>query len=145
MPRAALTLELLNRLTELERLHDAVADFGRLRRVPEEALFQLQVVLEEVASNVIRHALPAGERRFLVRLEAAGGDLVAEVEDDGPPFDPLSRPEPDLSLPPAERPLGGLGVVLVRRLMDDVDYRRDRGRNVLRLRKRLPPTPEGPV
>ena len=59
------------------------------------------------------------------------------MADDGPGFDPLSAPEPDTSLGIEERPIGGLGIALVRRLMDHVEYERRDGKNRLRLRRRL--------
>jgi serine/threonine-protein kinase RsbW len=62
---------------------------------------------------------------------------VVEVEDDGRPFDPLLVPPPDLTLPLERRPIGGLGIHLIRSLMDEVAYARHDGRNVLKMAKRL--------
>jgi serine/threonine-protein kinase RsbW len=59
------------------------------------------------------------------------------VVDDGPEFDPLAVPDADTTLPLEERPIGGLGITLVRRLMDEAEYERREGRNRLRLRRRL--------
>jgi len=61
------------------------------------------------------------------------------VTDDGPAFDPLGAPEPDMSLGVEERPVGGLGIALVRKLMDETEYERRDGKNRLRLRRRLVP------
>lgn len=74
-----------------------------------------------------------------LRLDLGVEPPVCEmmVVDDGPEFDPLSVPEPDRALGVEERPIGGLGMALVRRLMDEVKYERRDGKNRLRLRRRL--------
>jgi serine/threonine-protein kinase RsbW len=64
--------------------------------------------------------------------------LQLTVLDDAPPFDPLEAPEPDTTLPVEQRPLGGLGIFLVRKLMDEVQYERRDGRNRVACRKRIP-------
>ena len=72
-------------------------------------------------------------------LRHAEGTLSLTFADRGVPYDPLSAPPPDLSRPLAERAPGGLGLFIVRKTMDAVDYRRDGDRNVLTLTKRLTP------
>jgi anti-sigma regulatory factor (Ser/Thr protein kinase) len=64
--------------------------------------------------------------------------VTVTVEDDGVPFNPLEATEPDLDRPLEERSIGGLGIHLVKNLMDDVEYRREAGRNYLVMRKRVP-------
>ena len=73
-----------------------------------------------------------------VSLELTPAGLTLTLEDDGPGFDPLSLPPPDVTASVADRRVGGLGVFLVRKLMDTVSYARVAGRNQLRLSKRLP-------
>ncbi len=82
-------------------------------------------------TNVCRHAYREGPGEVRLRLRTEEGALVVEVEDDGPPFDPLSRPDPDVGAPLAERPIGGLGILMIKRLVDDVAWRREEGRNIL--------------
>jgi len=76
-------------------------------------------------------------RQVEVSLALTAAGLTLTVEDDGPGFDPLSLPSPNLSASVAERPVGGLGVFLVRRMMDTVSYARVAGRNQLRMSKRV--------
>ena len=64
-------------------------------------------------------------------------ELRVEVEDDGHPFNPLDRPAPDLSKPVNERPIGGLGIYMMRKALDGMDYRRADGKNILVMIKRL--------
>jgi serine/threonine-protein kinase RsbW len=98
-----------------------------------------------VLANVVRHGLESRGQAATVelelRLDVGVEPPVCEVvvADDGPEFDPLSATEPDTSLGVEERPIGGLGIALVRRLMDEIEYERREGRNRLRLRRRLVP------
>ena len=87
-----------------------------------------------------RAARCAGERPdgpISVAFRATGESIVVTVEDAGVGFDPLKHPEPDLTVPVEARPAGGMGVYLIKQLMDEVDYRMDDGRNVLTLTKRI--------
>jgi serine/threonine-protein kinase RsbW len=70
-----------------------------------------------------------------VRLSAEPGEIKAEVEDDGEPFNPLEAPEPDTEKSLEERTIGGLGIHLVRKLMDRLEYKREGERNLLTVRK----------
>jgi len=120
-------------LERVESLLDANPAYEPLR--PE-----LGVALDEVLSNIVEHAYGGGsERPIVVDAVLRPTGLEFEVIDEGPAFDPLARATPDTSQALAERPIGGLGIHIVRELMDDVDYRREGGRNHLRFRKRLPP------
>jgi len=95
--------------------------------------FGLQLALEEAFVNVCRYGYPDGPGDVAVTCETDGPRFVLEVADWGPPFDVLALPAPDLTLGIEERPIGGLGVHLIRTLARSVTYRRDEGRNVLRM------------
>ena len=99
---------------------------------------QLVLALDEVVTNIILHGYedPAGQE-VEARLTVRESLLTAEVEDAGRAFNPLDAPTPDLSAPLDERALGGLGIHLVKSLMDRVEYRRDGEKNVLTVRKRI--------
>ncbi|HEY5791006.1 MAG TPA: ATP-binding protein, partial [Gammaproteobacteria bacterium] len=88
--------------------------------------------------NVISHAFAgAPEASAEVQLELDDAFVRLRFSDAGPPFDPLQEaPLPDLELPTEERPIGGLGVLLCRRLADRIEYRREAGHNVLLFEKR---------
>lgn len=101
---------------------------------------QLLVAADEILTNVASYAYPPDAPGELqVTLRHAEGTLSLTFADRGVPYDPLSAPPPDLSRPLAERAPGGLGLFIVRKTMDAVDYRRDGDRNVLTLTKRLTP------
>ena len=134
--RAGARLHLRSRLPEIERLADEVARLGREHALPDEVVFDLRLALEEAVANAIRHGYGGREDgevsvSFRVTREA----IMVTVEDDAPAFDPLARPDPPL--PPEASGEDGVGVYLIKRLMDEVDYRREGSRNVLTLTKRI--------
>jgi serine/threonine-protein kinase RsbW len=131
-------LRLANDLAGLAGLAERVEGFGAAQGLSANVVNALNVVLDEAVSNAINHGYDAGVRgEIAVRLCRAGDGVLLEVEDDGRPFDPLQTPPPDLSLPLERRPIGGLGVHLIRNLMDEVSYARVGGRNVLKMVKHL--------
>jgi len=131
-------LRLANDLAGLAGLAERVEGFGAAQGLSANVVNALNVVLDEAVSNAINHGYDAGVRgEIAVRLRRAGDGVLLEVEDDGRPFDPLQTPPPDLTLPLEQRPIGGLGVHLIRNLMDEVSYARAGGRNVLKMVKYL--------
>ena len=104
--------------------------------VPVAAAMQLMIALDEAISNALKYGEADGVTpEVVVTLEVDDGKLLTEVADSGTPFDPLSLPEPDTSLSVEEREIGGLGIHIVRNLMDEVSYSRDEGWNRLRFSK----------
>ena len=115
----------------------ALDAFCVAERVPAEVAWRLQVALDEIVANIVSHGSLAGSRGALdVWFRREGTIVEVTVADDGPPFDPLARPAPDLQGSLEAREPGGLGIALVRALMDEVCYARE-GRNRLTLRKRI--------
>ena len=115
----------------------ALDAFCAAERVPRDALWPFQVALDEIVANIVSHAAAGnGGRAFDVWFRRDGETIEIVVADDGPPFDPLARPDPDVTLPLEGRQPGGLGIMLVKSLMDDVRYERTT-RNVLTIRKRI--------
>ncbi len=104
--------------------------------VNPELLFDLQLAVEEACSNVIEHAYRSGRGYLLVRFETANGDVVITLRDHGHPFDPKQVAAPNLSLPLKKRPVGGLGLHLMRTLMDEVRFDFAPGQNTLVMIKR---------
>lgn len=103
------------------------------------AVWPFHLALDEVLSNTVRcgyGGLP-GEHQIELSFRLSAGELELVVVDDGQPFNPLDAPEPETGGSLQERAVGGLGLLLVRRLMDEVRYERAPGRNVLTLRRRL--------
>jgi anti-sigma regulatory factor (Ser/Thr protein kinase) len=133
-------LRLRNRPEELLTVQRAVAAFGIVNRLSTKLGNELGLVVEELLVNVITHAFPdGGAHEIILSIERRGNDVEIICRDDGVPFDPLSVPPPDITLPTAERPIGGLGIHFIRSFSDNQLYRRESGENILTLRKRLTP------
>ena len=135
----SLSLELQATPQEVMRGVEALRHFAAIQCVPEKTVFGLALALEECASNIVNHALKRDARRtFQLALERTSDAFAIELRDDGPPFDPSAVPGRPRAAGGDEP--GGWGIELVRRNIDEIRYRRDAGRNVLRLTRRLAST-----
>jgi serine/threonine-protein kinase RsbW len=124
-------------ISALPPLLEWIEDRCRADGLADEITFKMALVLEEAVTNVINYAfsdLPP-PHVIRVRLDIAIERIVAEIVDNGRPFDPVARSEPDLSRPLEQRVPGGLGILLMRRMTDRIEYRRSDGDNRLRLEK----------
>ena len=103
-----------------------------------QLIFNLNLVLEEAVSNVILYAYPQGEQQEIVlTAQTSDKSLIFVLTDSGKEFDPTQVPDTDVTLSAEEREIGGLGIFLIRQIMDKVDYQRREGKNVLTLCKHL--------
>ncbi|RPJ85688.1 MAG: ATP-binding protein [Acidobacteria bacterium] len=129
-----LCLTIPNRLDEIGPLARGAAAFLESHKVGPDATFAVDLALEEIVSNVIKYGYKDGESDLIcVRLEVGPDQIRLEVEDNGPRFNPLELAEPDLDKPVDQRPIGGLGVFLVRKTVDRMEYERLGDRNILRI------------
>ena len=136
--QSVVTVELKNELSELAKLSHTLTEFGQRHKLPQAVSFAIKLALEEIVTNAISHGFTdQREHRISIGLALEQSVLRAQVEDDGPAFNPLEIPAPDTKQPLEERAVGGLGIHLVRTLMDEVEYQRQNGRNVLVLKKRI--------
>jgi serine/threonine-protein kinase RsbW len=95
-----------------------------------------ELALEEILANIISYGYADDrEHEITVSLDAQPGEVRVDVEDDGRPFNPLESPEPYTGDSLEDRPVGGLGIHLVRALMDGLEYRRQGDRNLLTMKK----------
>jgi serine/threonine-protein kinase RsbW len=123
---------------QLPALSRFLQDFWTDFNLPAAAALTFELALEEMFMNVVMHGSDAAqENRVEVSLTLADGGVTLTIEDDGAPFDPLSLPAPDVSASLEGRRVGGLGVFLVRQVMDSVSYRRRGTVNQLRMTKSL--------
>lgn len=126
------TLNLHNDVNEVPMLGEWMEVTGEQLGLPMSTVFQLNLALEEAFVNVVDYAYP-GKNGMPVQLnmDGKGETLIFTLIDEGEPFDPTTLEEPDTSLPAEERPIGGLGVFLVKQIMDEVRYERQGTRNIL--------------
>ena len=120
--------------SELERISAAVEDIGGRENWPAQFIFRVNLVLEELGLNIMNYGHDEGFHEFDITLTSDDDVLTIEVTDDGRPFDPLSEaPKPDLDASVDDRQVGGLGLHLVRTMVDEMSYRREQDKNHLTL------------
>ncbi|MBO7673718.1 MAG: ATP-binding protein [Atopobiaceae bacterium] len=118
-----------------EATNEVLADLG----CPKKSVIQIDIALDELFSNISHYAYGGAVGKAYVCVEALpnNGGVSITLEDEGVPFDPLSHEDPDVTLGVQERSIGGLGIFLVRRTMDDMYYEYADGRNKLTIVKRF--------
>ena len=120
--------------SELERISAAVEDIGQRENWPAQFIFRVNLVLEELGLNIMNYGHDEGLHEFEITLTSEADVLRIEVTDDGRPFDPLNEaPEADLDASVDDRQVGGLGIYLVRTMVDEMSYRREQEKNHLTL------------
>lgn len=134
------TLQLKTRLEDLDVLDETLTEVADADDWPEKVTTQLRLVLEELVVNIINYAHDDEDSGILHDIEVvlvADAQMVAvDIIDDGKPFDPLQDSlVPDLDLEIEDRPIGGLGIYLVRKLTDNATYSREQNLNKLRIEK----------
>lgn len=123
-------LKLENKVEELTRISAAVDELAENEGWPPALVFRVNLVLEEFGINVINYAYEDGGRDFELTLRSEPDILTIEFTDEGVPFNPLEdNPEPDTSAPIEERPIGGLGLHMVREMTEEMRYERQNSRN----------------
>ena len=136
-----LQLSLPNQKSAISGCQDQVEEFARRNRLPDAVLHDLQLALEEHLTNIVSYGHAEGKPHPIrICLQLDESSVRVEIADRGSPFNPLDHPPPDLHQPIEERPIGGLGIYMMRKAMDGMAYRRENGRNILVLTKRLPVT-----
>ena len=131
-------LVLKNNVQELSRLEGFMENVAEGCNMDAALATNINLALEEAVTNVVMYAYPEGtEGEVDIEAAVTADGLRFVISDDGVPFDPTTAPEADITLGVEERPIGGLGIFLVRKIMDSVEYRRENGRNRLIMTKNL--------
>jgi anti-sigma regulatory factor (Ser/Thr protein kinase) len=120
------------------QLARALEDYCRENQVPAKVYQAADLALEEHLTNVLNYSFAAEEaHEIVIRFSLTKGCLQVEVEDNGKPYNPLDAPEVDTTVRLEDKPVGGLGIHLMRKFMDELSYRHEAGRNILSMAKRL--------
>src|ERR1700722_5215809 len=137
MPRPPTThIVIRNNMADLAVLTPALGGVGAEHGMQEQSMFQLQVALDEIVSNVIKYAWPEGGAHDIkIRITARDEGIEVEIIDDGGMFDPRNAPKRDKPLPGQRPQPGGVGVQMTKRLVDRIDYVRIGNRNHTTLTK----------
>jgi len=135
---SAVAISITNAANELTRVSALADQFAAANQLSSDVAADLHIALDEVLTNIIKYGYTDDRAHEIsIQLRVEDGVLVAEIQDDGRPFDPLILPEPDVKALLKERRVGGVGIHFVRKLMHEVTYRRMADRNRLVLKRRL--------
>lgn len=121
----------------MENVHEAmgfVTSFAQKFGLPPDRILAVEMSVEEALVNIINYAFPEGKGNFTISCINNSADMfIVEITDEGIPFDVLAKNDPDVTLGIEERQIGGLGIFLMKKLMDEVKYKRENGKNILTL------------
>jgi serine/threonine-protein kinase RsbW len=144
MTRIAYAFELKNDLAELDRLCQNCESIGESIGMSKKMIFEMNLALDEMFTNIISYGYKDDKEHIIkVNINAENNELLMRIEDDGIPFDPAMAEEPDLECRIEECKIGGLGIHLIKNLMDEVRYERVNDVNILYLKKKIPRYQEG--
>jgi anti-sigma regulatory factor (Ser/Thr protein kinase) len=136
---ASVTLVISADLNEIEKVNTALEEAMRASAYSDDMIHELQLVVEEAIANTILHGYCDAPGDVAVGIRVTDGAVEVRIEDRATPFDPLTVPEPDRESNLDERGIGGLGIYLIRSLVDEAIYRYSDGKNILTLVKRRAP------
>ena len=129
---------LTNEISEISRLNEFIEEVGNDFSLPLDVVFNLNLVLEEAVVNIINYAYPKEDHeKIFLSAKLENESIILVLTDTGKEFDPTMAPEADITISAEERQIGGLGIFLIRQIMNEVKYERIEGKNVLRLEKKL--------
>lgn len=140
MPEQLLTYVITAQQGSIEGMATIIHEMGRKLRWSEKCIFQLNLALDEIISNTLAYGYDQpGRHRIEISLEQLGSLLILTIVDNGTAFNPLEGKPPEVDKPPLqrERCVGGMGIHLVKSMMDAVQYRYAQGKNVLVMEKNL--------
>lgn len=133
-----LEVQIKNQMPEMAVVEEKFQEYAERIGVPDADRQSMNMVLDDLLNNVISYAYPeGGDHVILVDVTLRGSRLVLMIEDDGIPFNPFAEQEPDTEKPLEEREIGGLGIQLVRKTMDEYHYQRRANKNVVLVVKEL--------
>ena len=127
------TLVMRNDIKQIPTLAEWIDTLG----LPQDLNMPINLALEEAVSNVMLYAYPGQSGQVLVEADKSAQQIVFTITDSGVPFDPTQQEEPDITQSAEDRPIGGLGIFLVRQIMNEVRYERKENKNILTLTKKL--------
>ncbi|MBQ3700588.1 MAG: ATP-binding protein [Prevotella sp.] len=131
-------LTLKNQVGELERVNQFVEEIGEELGLDMELQMNLNLVMEEMVSNVIFYAYPEGKTADIeLQAESNGKELTFVLSDQGKEFDPTAKEDADPDVNPIDREIGGMGIYIVKNIMNQVTYQRLEGKNLLTMTKKI--------
>jgi len=131
-------LRIMNQISELERVAQFIEEIGEELHLDMEMQMNLNLVMEEMVSNVIFYAYPKeSDSEIELLAKSDGKKLTFVLSDQGKEFDPTAKEDADPDVNPAEREIGGMGIFIVKNIMNHVTYQRLEGKNLLTMTKNI--------
>ncbi len=125
-----------NQIGELPSLAKKIEALAEKWKLSSELTMNLNLVIEEALSNIIFYAFTDNHKHEIkISVSLANNRLIIKISDNGIPFNPLTHQQPDITLPAEKRPVGGLGILLMSQIMDEMHYTRQKNKNILTLYK----------
>ena len=126
-----------NQMSELTKVADFLDNLGEEWGITAALVFSLNLVLEEALTNIVLYGFDDGNQHTIeIDFDKDGDELTITLIDDGVQYDPTLKADPDLTLSAEERPIGGLGIFLIKKIMDKVEYQHKENKNFLILTKK---------
>ena len=138
MPAPPISCTIPSDIHEIPAVSEHLEAAMRKQGFSDDDILDTQLAVEEMVTNVIVHGYGDKGGEIVISWQGGDDDIAIRLEDKAPPFDPLSLPEPDLASDIDDRKIGGLGIFLSRKIMDEVTYRYEDGKNILSMVKRKP-------
>ena len=130
--------ELKNYLSELKALHQHLNNWGGDIGLPANSILRINICLDELFTNIVSYGFDDDlEHKIVFTLSGDNNSVVINIEDNGIPFNPLEKIDPDFPDNVESANIGGLGIHIIRKLMDNVSYERKQGKNKLTMRKNI--------
>lgn len=131
-------IRITNNLEEISHLYEFIEELGEILDLSSETTMNINLALEEAVANIIMYAYPEGEEHeILLKVTSSPQQLIFLLTDRGQVFDPTQVPDAEINLPIEERGIGGLGIFLIRSIMNEISYQRLGDENLLIMKKNL--------
>ncbi len=138
MAKKAYAFELKNDQSELEHLCEKCEELGKSIGLSDKSVFEINLALDELFTNIISYGFTdQQEHSIKISITVDENHLHMKIEDDGIPFNPLAIEPPAFQCDIEECPIGGLGIHLIKKLMDDVQYQRVGDKNIIELKRKI--------
>jgi len=124
-------------LEQIQKVSDTIEQCMKTQGWGNDPILDVQLAVEEAVTNTILHGYDGTSGTIAIQIETSPHHISVEIADDAPAFDPLSVPDPDTGSDLDDREIGGLGIFLIRQVMDEVSYRYEQNKNILVMEKKI--------
>ena len=131
----SITIE--NDIEQIQEVVESLTTFGNTHKISPKILYQLSLSIDEILTNIISYGYEHEDHEIDIHIDFKDKTILVKFSDSGEPFNPVEFTPPDMSTDLEERELGGLGIHLVKSMMDGVDYKREKDKNILILTKKV--------